>query len=163
MNLQWNPFKYGDLFGLTKGPLSGDFPGKLTDTGLDLQGKINPLISRKDLEHSNNLAPWIAAAIATFGGSAAGEGGGLLSGGGQGGLLGGSSAPAWGSMDAGPGAYSMGGKAAGSKLSFLDYARLANMASGLGGQPGQYGQAPQHQFVGPEDQFTLLRRRYGSA
>src|SRR3954467_12453918 len=75
MKFEWNPLKYGDALGLTHGPLSGHFPGQLTSQGLDWQGKLNPGISRTALDSSNRIAPWVAAAIATFGGSAAAQGG----------------------------------------------------------------------------------------
>src|SRR3954471_11830510 len=68
-----NPLEYGDAFGLTRGPLSGRAPGKLTDTGLDWQAKVNPGISRTALSSANDIAPWIAGAVA--GGSALGLGG----------------------------------------------------------------------------------------
>lgn len=64
-----NPLKYGDAFGLTYGPLSGHAPGQLTDAGIDVQQVANPGVERSTLETANRVAPWVAAAIATFGGS----------------------------------------------------------------------------------------------
>lgn len=79
-DLKLDPFKYGDVLGLTKGPLSGSVPGKLTDRGLDLQETANPLFSRNQLESANDIAPYVAGAIATMGGSTAAEGGAMAGG-----------------------------------------------------------------------------------
>lgn len=131
-HLEFNPLKYGDVLGLTSGPLSGKIPGMLTSAGLDLQEKANPGISRNLLETANKVAPAVAAAIATFGGSLGAEGGG--------GALSSGSAfvgdlpvdPAAGSLPAmsGPGAFDAGG----SQGVFDSYGNpLYKSPAGLGG------------------------------
>jgi len=117
-------------------------------------------INAKPGEKMHDIARAITSLFA--GGYGVGKLGGL---GGLGGSAG-TTAPAWGSLDAGPGAYSASGASA-SSPSWLKYARLANMAmnmgGGGGGQTQQYG-PPQHQFVGPETQnpyAMMLRRMYG--
>lgn len=115
-----NPLKFGDALGLTYGPLSGRAPGKLTSTGLDLQGKLNPGVSRTALDSANQIAPWVAAAIA---------GGSLLSGSG-----------ASGSGAAASGAAQPA--AASSAPAWMRYARLGQLGMGMlgGGGGGPQGQ-----------------------
>lgn len=76
-----NPLKFGDALGLTYGPLSGRIPGKLTDRGITAQQSVLPFFGRKTLEKANDIAPYVAGAIAggsflsaaTSGGAAASE------------------------------------------------------------------------------------------
>lgn len=122
-----NPLKFGDALGLTYGPLSGRAPGKLTSTGLDLQGRLNPGVSRTALDSANQIAPWVAAAIA----------GGALLGGGGAGAGSASAAPAAGAAQ----------PAASSAPAWMKYARLGQLGMGmLGGGGGPQGQGQNGPF-----------------
>lgn len=140
--LQRNPLEYGDALGLTHGPLSGRAPGKLTDQGLDYQSKINPFVSRGKLETANDVAPFVAAAIATFGGSAAPSAGSSPA------VMGGANSEV-GSLAGGT-----GGSAASSSPAWLKYMRMGQMGSsllgGMGGQQQQMMQPPMQPHTQPQ-------------
>lgn len=160
-HLEWNPLKYGDVLGLTHGPLSGRPPGKLTDKGLDIQGALNPFLSRGQLESANDAAPYIAGAIfggAALGGSSLFGAGGEAAGGGAVAtpVLGGGGPEIAGfATGADPFVSASGGglmgapgtmpAAASSPMGWQQYARMANMGSSLmnGGQQNPQAMQPQ--------------------
>lgn len=132
-HLEWNPLKYGDIFGIIKP--GGQFSNELTDK-LDSHGL-------KDFTHfHNDIAPWIAAAFASYGalggGAAAGGGGGavaspVLGGGGPeiAGFATGADpfvSASGGSLMGAPGSMPA---AASSGMGWQQYARMANMGSNL--------------------------------
>jgi hypothetical protein len=147
-----NPLEYGDALGLTYGPLSGRAPGKLTDAGLDLQGKLNPGVSRTALDSANQIAPWVAAAIATFGGSS----GGLLGGSGSGAAQMPAAVPEsastlsnWGMTSTSPGVWEAGPYTP-KGMGPMDYFRMGNMGSNMSQQSGGLLQQGAHRAADDE-------------
>lgn len=163
MKLEWNPLKYADVFGILKpgGQFSKETTESLNSRGL---GSFT--------HFHNDVAPWIAAAVASYGALSGGAaaGGGAASSGGLAGLGGAAagpvqlSGPGYAGAGAAAGAGSGGAGASASAPSWLKYAKLANMAMNMGGsgQQQQYGGPPQHQYVGPENPYAaMVRRMYG--
>jgi hypothetical protein len=150
MKLYLNPLKNADVLGILKpgGQFTKEMTQSLNNRGL---GSFT--------HFHNDIAPWIAAAVASYGALGAGAAGGGAAG--SGGLAG------LGGTTAGAGAGAASSPATASSPAWLKYAKLANLAMNMGGQGGGggYGGPPPHQFVGPENQnpYTemLRRRMYG--